>query len=48
MAEINNIADVFHNLPELLVNRSEDFDEESFWDYMRKRLPDKYVAEVYI
>jgi hypothetical protein len=42
MHEINNIADVFHNLPDLLVNRPNDFDEQWFWDYLKKRLPEKY------
>ncbi len=42
MDEINNIADVFHNLPDLLVNRPVDFDETWFWNYLNNRLPDKY------
>lgn len=42
MAEINNIADAFHNLPDLLVNRADDFDEVSFWNGLNKILPDKY------
>lgn len=45
MAEINNIANVFHNLPELLVNRPDDFDETGFWEYLHARLPDRY--EIY-
>ncbi|OME78664.1 hypothetical protein BK120_23280 [Paenibacillus sp. FSL A5-0031] len=40
--EINNIADVFHNLPDLIVNRPDEFDEKWFWDYLRNRLPEKY------
>jgi hypothetical protein len=42
MAEINNIADVFHNLPDLLVNRPQAFDETWFWNYLSSRLPNKY------
>ncbi len=42
LAEINNIADVFHNLPDFLTHRQKDFDETWFWSYLGKRLPDKY------
>ncbi|CAN7315221.1 hypothetical protein [Paenibacillus sp. LjRoot56] len=42
MIEINNIADVFHNLPDLLVNRPDEFDEKWFWDYLKVRLPEKH------
>jgi len=42
MDEINNIADTLHNLPDLIVNRPEKFDETWFWDHLSKRLPEKY------
>ncbi|AEI42367.1 hypothetical protein KNP414_03828 [Paenibacillus mucilaginosus KNP414] len=42
MLEINNMADVFHNLPDLIVNKPDEFDEKWFWDYLKKRLPKKY------
>ncbi|MDU0205981.1 hypothetical protein RQP52_33410 [Paenibacillus sp. PFR10] len=42
MQEINNIADVYHNLPDLLVIRPNEFDERWFWDYLKQRLPEKY------
>ncbi|MBP1967898.1 hypothetical protein [Paenibacillus aceris] len=42
LQEINNISDVFHNLPDLLVNRPNEFDEKWFWDYLKQRLPDRY------
>ncbi|MFB9328304.1 hypothetical protein ACFFSY_20435 [Paenibacillus aurantiacus] len=44
-AEINTLADLFHNLPDLLVNRPDDFDEAWFWMRLRERMPGKY--EVY-
>ncbi|NOV01192.1 hypothetical protein [Paenibacillus planticolens] len=40
--EINNIADVFHNLPDFLANRPDEFDEKWFWSFLKQRLPEKY------
>lgn len=42
LQKINHTADVFHNLPDLLVNRPHKFDEEWFWEYVKNRLPEKY------
>lgn len=42
MDEINKIADTFHNLPDFIANRSEDFDEALFWNFLNENLPDRY------